>query len=593
MVGLAGYNSNCIISECYSSSSVTGDRSAGGLVGGGGYISNCYATGSVTGARNIGGLVGYSSGIISNCYSTGSVTGTDEVGGLIGGDADTLIISSYWDIETSGQTISHGGRGKTTIQMKTASTFVGWGGYDNYGTWTIDDGDYPRLSWQGLPGTQLPDLELVDYLYGGSGQANDPYLISNAEELSLAGMFPWELDKHFKLIADINLIDYNENNFNIIGYYVYPVSYAFTGVFDGNGHTISNFTWRSESMADYSGLFGTINGAEIKDLRLIDPNVQATNETGALVGYSVNGEIFGCYIEGGTVSGGPAGGIIGVNHSGIISKCYSTCSVTGEAMIGGLAGTNKGTISNCYATGSVTGEDILGGLVGTVRSDSTISNCYATGSVTGEDDVGGLVGKLYYDSTISNCCATGSVTGDDDVGGLVGYLYYDGIISNCYATGSVTGNEDVGGLVGYDYGGFYAKCFWDSDVNPDVNGIGNTTDPNVTGESTANMQTMSTFTDAGWDFVGEVINGPNDIWRMCIDGVEYPKLWWEFTTGDFVCPDGVDFVDFAVLANTWLLEDGDAGYNSVCDISIPADETIDMLDLEVFSGNWLEGIQEP
>ncbi|GAG85111.1 unnamed protein product, partial [marine sediment metagenome] len=47
-------------------------------------------------------------------------------------------------------------------------------------------------------------------------------------------------------------------------------------VFDGNGHTISNFTYTSTD-TDYIGLFGYVSGgnAEIKDLGLIDPNVDA------------------------------------------------------------------------------------------------------------------------------------------------------------------------------------------------------------------------------------------------------------------------------------------------------------------------------
>jgi hypothetical protein len=40
------------------------------------------------------------------------------------------------------------------------------------------------------------------------------------------------------------------------------------------------------------------------------------------------------------------------------------------------------------------------------------------------------------------------------------------------------------------------------------------------------MQTAKTFLDAGWDFVGETANGPEDIWRI-LEGKDYPRLWWE------------------------------------------------------------------
>jgi hypothetical protein len=40
------------------------------------------------------------------------------------------------------------------------------------------------------------------------------------------------------------------------------------------------------------------------------------------------------------------------------------------------------------------------------------------------------------------------------------------------------------------------------------------------------MQTASTFLNAGWDFVGEMANGTEDIWWI-LEGKDYPKLWWE------------------------------------------------------------------
>lgn len=61
--------------------------------------------------------------------------------------------------------------------------------------------------------------------------------------------------------------------------------------------------------------------------------------------------------------------------------------------------------------------------------------------------------------------------------------------------------------------------------------------------------------------------------------------------GDFVSPDGVDFKDFAVLANAWLSTPSQDNWDWQCDI---ADERpnnlIDILDLEVFTQNWLEGL---
>lgn len=91
-------------------------------------------------------------------------------------------------------------------------------------------------------------------------------------------------------------------------------------------------------------------------------------------------------------------------------------------------------------------------------------------------------------------------------------------------------------------------CFWDVESS----GFGNPEDNNfgAIGKTTLQMQTQSTLT--GWDFVGESSNGINDIWRMCADGVDYPRLNWEFPVGDLTCPDGVGMEDMEILSQCWL-----------------------------------------
>ena len=160
--GLVGYNiRGCTVSNSYSTGSVSGTWGTGGLVGGSvGTVRNSYATGSVTGNSNAGGLVGFNGidGSVTNCYSTGSVTGDEYVGGLVGHDMGT-VSNSFWDIETSGQSNSAGGTGKTTAKIKNIATFSGAGwkiiAVSNPGTrktaytWNIVDGQsYPFLSWE-------------------------------------------------------------------------------------------------------------------------------------------------------------------------------------------------------------------------------------------------------------------------------------------------------------------------------------------------------------------------------------------------------------------------------------------------------------
>ena len=102
----------------------------GGLLGetdGGSRVLKSWARGSVSGERYVGGLVGQNIGSINDCYSTGFVVGDTDVGGFCGLNRGS-IINSVWDTETSGQTTSSGGIGKTTAEMKNKQTYIdlGW-----------------------------------------------------------------------------------------------------------------------------------------------------------------------------------------------------------------------------------------------------------------------------------------------------------------------------------------------------------------------------------------------------------------------------------------------------------------------------------
>jgi hypothetical protein len=96
---------------------------------------------------------------VSNSYSTGSVAGNESVGGLTGSNDEATVSNSFWDTETSGQATSYGGTGKTTAEMQDIATFSGaaWDivAVANPDTrnpsyiWNIvDDETYPFLSWQ-------------------------------------------------------------------------------------------------------------------------------------------------------------------------------------------------------------------------------------------------------------------------------------------------------------------------------------------------------------------------------------------------------------------------------------------------------------
>jgi hypothetical protein len=152
--GLVGDNElEVTVSNSYSTSKVTGGNNVGGLVGRNYFdtqISNSYATGAVNGASKIGGLVGYNEYIASirNSYSIGSVTGTTNVGGLVGAKeshSGNIVSGSYYNTETSGQSDTGKGTGKTTEEMKERTTFTGWNFDDFWGIGSGKNSGYPYL----------------------------------------------------------------------------------------------------------------------------------------------------------------------------------------------------------------------------------------------------------------------------------------------------------------------------------------------------------------------------------------------------------------------------------------------------------------
>ncbi|TXB63453.1 T9SS type A sorting domain-containing protein [Phaeodactylibacter luteus] len=172
------------VSGCYSTGSVDGASSIGGVVGSAGssfgtgsIIENCYSRCSVNGSTRLGGLVGtlYIGYTISNCYSTGAVTVTgigDNVGGLLGLSFGGTITNSFWDTQTSGQATSAGGTGKTTAEMKTATTFTDAGWSTPWYLDATENNGYPNLSGVGPPlASYGTDLTIVST--GGGTQDTD------------------------------------------------------------------------------------------------------------------------------------------------------------------------------------------------------------------------------------------------------------------------------------------------------------------------------------------------------------------------------------------------------------------------------------
>jgi len=233
---------------------------------------------------------------------------------------------------------------------------------------------------------------------------------------------------------------------------------AFTGAFDGLGHTIGSL-FINRPTTDGVGLFGELGSAGpslVQNLGIVGASVTGANFVGGLVGGSGGGTVINSYVTGRVAGGDSVGGLVGSDYFARIFNSHTSASVSGSmGSIGGLVGFGYAdSVSNSYATGSVTGPTAVGGLVGFTRG--AIDQSYATGRVSGASDVGGLVGWVggkFDESTglITNSYATGQVTGTTEVGGLLGAIKGDyGSVYNSYATGNVSGSHRVGGLIGFN-----------------------------------------------------------------------------------------------------------------------------------------------
>jgi hypothetical protein len=155
--GLVGLN-NGLVFLCHSSGPVVGDRGVGGLVGNmSGHVLSCYSVGSVTGIRSGGGLIGECGafGTVTSSYCTGLVVGEgSDFGGLLGINGGTdNVLSSFWNIETTGKTESDGGKGLRAKAMLNGNTYLnaGWDflGERQNGTgdlWQIGEASHPTLA---------------------------------------------------------------------------------------------------------------------------------------------------------------------------------------------------------------------------------------------------------------------------------------------------------------------------------------------------------------------------------------------------------------------------------------------------------------
>ena len=278
-------------------------------------------------------------------------------------------------------------------------------------------------------------------LHNGSGTPEDPYLISGDTDFTdfVANVNNGTAaDKCFKLIVDVTAG-------------ATPITTEYTGVFDGNGYTISGLG---------HALFNTVNGGVVKNVILDAVNISSGTNVGAIAN-KVTGtsskvaSVYNCGILSGSVSGsGYVGSIVGQlgddsnndNSYARVINCYSYATIGGGSSVGGIVGYNsfasaannlRTMVMNCMYYGKITG----GSNKAPIYNGQNITNVGANG----------LANYNYY---FSGCTFTGGIDTYNcalaaDERYLTRFEFYrrmlnsNGELAAWYATGSTENRSEV------------------------------------------------------------------------------------------------------------------------------------------------------
>lgn len=255
-----------------------------------------------------------------------------------------------------------------------------------------------RMALMAGSGTSASPIEITT-----AQQLREIAVLVNADRLELFLFNNPDEKAYFKLMSDIDLSVYGRDFNSGKGWVPIGTSKYFKGELDGNGHTIYGL-YINDDRLNGVGFFSGITNATIKNLNFAN-----------------------VYVNGNMYVGGIAGS---VNSDAVITNCTISGTVRGLGIVGGITGWLSGQMSYCYADCNiycVEGDNSgsgFGGMVGFLR-DGVLKYCYTTGTVTGKYLAGGIVGEIDYINTgdktnIQACIALNSkVEGIGDTVGCV------------------------------------------------------------------------------------------------------------------------------------------------------------------------------
>lgn len=534
--GLAG--SGSYIHESSSGMNVSGGhRYIAGLLGLNGRIHNSYSTAtSISGEEFVAALAGGNTSAYSSFANVTSVTETvrGTPGGLgtvgaLGGGAD-----SFWNSTLSGISSGSSANIQTPLnstQVLAQASFANW---DFTNIWSIGESvRAPMLKWRLHPVCQA-NMTATAYNSIGAGTPSNPYKICFKEQLhSLAATCGGSATGCGSNYLVLNDIDFGGDSFAMIG----SSANNFTGVFDGGGRRIANFSIGGAT-TDYVGFFRFASSAYITQMVLENVVVLGQNAVGAVAGAFWAGGVpvtmSFVNVKNVSVTGAAnVGGAVGITDHGKIYKVSVSGTVTGTSEVGGLVGgTNNSSGTNLSLSsfsGTVSGvSGAIGGLAGDCSGTISKSSFKGDVSASGSANVGGLCGFVWSGNFLNNT-VLGNISGGDSSGGFLGYTqtatiennFYNGTVtaSGTYRAGFIGRNG--GGTVRYnlsvaavsgvtngfmDYvgAGTYTNNYWDSTVSGiSTGGSAGNYDPLTT------IQAQSQGNYTGWNFNEKWIILPN------------------------------------------------------------------------------------
>ena len=286
---------------------------------------------------------------------------------------------------------------------------------------------FAMMAW--LP----PQLWAQTQPSGGDGSSESPFLITTAEELKwYANYVNGESGDNVvhttacaQLVNDIDLSTVcgeGKGNWTPIakyGIYTLKGEHHFDGVFDGNGHTISNLYINDQNGSNL-GLFGyvtpTTKKTSVKNLKMANVQIVGKTDIAAVCTSGFNATFENIEVISGSIAG--FSDIYGISGCrGSAKNCINRADVTASSYnVAGVISTIQDEVSNCSNYGKITtGTGQAGGIAGGNDGLAILINCanygeiHVTGTVNSTDcAVGGLLGSP-WNIEISNCANFGNI----------------------------------------------------------------------------------------------------------------------------------------------------------------------------------------